>query len=57
VGTEDNEWVGAHENYTFKEIDGKIEVSVDIDTNDESENLFQDTWPKALLKLKELAEK
>ncbi|MEX2593833.1 MAG: hypothetical protein WD426_13750 [Anditalea sp.] len=48
---------GAHENYTFKEADGITEVSVDADTNDEYKALFEDIWPKALLKLKELSEK
>lgn len=51
------EWAGALENYTFKEIDGKTEVLVDLDTNDEFTEMFQDIWPKALRKLKELAEK
>lgn len=51
------EWAGALENYTFNEIDGKTEVLVDIDTNEEFKEMFQDIWPKALEKLKELAEK
>jgi hypothetical protein len=51
------EWAGALENYTFKEMDGKTEVLVDIDTEDEYNEMFQEMWPKALLKLKELAEK
>lgn len=48
---------GAHENYTFRETEGITEVSVDTDTNDEYKAMFEDIWPKALLKLKELAEK
>ncbi len=51
------EWAETHENYTFKQIDGTTEVSVDQDTTDEYKKMFQDTWPKALQKLKELAEK
>lgn len=51
------EWAGALENYTFKEIDGTTEVSVDMDIGEEYEEMFQETWPKALQKLKELAEK
>ncbi len=51
------DWAGALENYTFKEIDGKTEVLVDIDTEDEYKEMFQIMWPKALLKLKELAER
>lgn len=51
------EWAGALENYTFKEIDGTTEVLVDMDIEDEYKEMFQEMWPKALLKLKELAEK
>ena len=51
------EWAGALENYTFKETDGTTEVLVDMDTDDEYKEMFQETWPKALLKLKELAER
>lgn len=51
-------WAGAHENYTFKENGKKTEVSVDIDSSGgEFEEMFKDMWPKALQKLKELAEK
>lgn len=51
------EWAGALENYTFKDIGGKTELIVDIDSNEELEEMFNDIWPKALQKLKELAEK
>ncbi len=54
---EAKEWAGALENYTFKETDGKTEVLVDVDINEEFTEMFQDMWPKALQKLKELAEK
>ncbi len=50
-------WAGAHENYTFKEVDGKTKVLVDMDSTEEYQEMFQNTWPKALQKLKELAEK
>jgi len=50
-------WAGALENYTFTENDGKTEVAVDIDITDEYKDMFQEMWPKALQKLKELAEK
>jgi DNA repair exonuclease SbcCD nuclease subunit len=51
------EWSGALENYTFKEIEGKTKILVDVDINEEFKELFQDMWPKALQKLKEIAEK
>jgi hypothetical protein len=49
-------WTPAFENYTFTEKDGGTEVSVDIDVADEFKTMFQEKWPKALQKLKELAE-
>jgi len=51
-------WAGVHENYTFKEKGGATEILVDIDSSGgEFEEMFKDMWPKALQKLKELAEK
>lgn len=47
---------GAHEDYTFKETGSATEVLVDLDTNDEYSAMFEDMWPKALLKLKQLSE-
>jgi uncharacterized protein YndB with AHSA1/START domain len=49
-------WKGALENYTFTETDGKTEVKVDIDVEDEFVEVFGDMWPKGLQKLKEIAE-
>ncbi|GAA0550119.1 SRPBCC family protein [Chitinophaga japonensis] len=50
-------WHGAMENYTLKGQDGKTELVVDMDLNDEDyEKYFKDSWPKALEKLKALAE-
>lgn len=49
-------WVGALENYTFKEKNGATEVLVDTDTVDEYKEMFEGMWPNALQKLKELAE-
>ncbi|HUQ85093.1 MAG TPA: hypothetical protein VM077_02110 [Candidatus Limnocylindrales bacterium] len=50
-------WAGAHENYTMTEKDGITTVEVDIDINDEMSKMFEDMWPPALQKLKEIAEK
>ncbi len=50
-------WIPAFENYTFTEKDGGTEVSVDLDLADEYKKMFDEMWPKALLLLKELAEK
>ena len=51
------EWAGAMENYTLKEVDGKTELTVDMDINDEYKDYFLKTWPLALEKVKELAER
>lgn len=50
-------WAGAHENYFFKDIDGVTEVQVEMDTIEEYREMFEDDWPKALTKLKEMTEK
>ena len=51
------EWAGAHENYTLKEKDGVTELKVDMDITEEFKEMFSQMWPKALVKVKELAEK
>ncbi|MCF8240553.1 MAG: SRPBCC domain-containing protein [Melioribacteraceae bacterium] len=62
-GKEDSEsegaksMAGALENYTFNENNGKTEVLVDMDSNEEYAEMFSGMWPKALQKLKEMAEK
>lgn len=48
---------GAHENYSFKQAGATTKVLVDIDSNDEFKEMFEGVWPKALKKLKALAEK
>lgn len=49
-------WTPAFENYTFNDTDGGTEVLVEIDISDEWKDMFNDMWPKALVKLKEIAE-
>lgn len=51
------QWAGSLENYTFKNNDGKTELLVDMDINDEYKEMFEDMWPKALKNLKELTDK
>jgi uncharacterized protein YndB with AHSA1/START domain len=51
------QWAGAHENYTFKDKGGQTEVLVDMDVEDGHKKMFEDMWPKALEKLKALAER
>ena len=50
------QWAGAMENYTLTEVDGKTELNVDMDIAEEYREYFLTTWPKALEKIKELAE-
>lgn len=50
-------WAGALENYTFVNKNGKTELVVDLDINEEFKEMFEGTWPKALQKLKSLCEK
>lgn len=51
------QWAGSLENYTFKNKDGKTELLVDMDINDEYKEMFEGMWPNALQKLKEISEK
>jgi hypothetical protein len=57
TSNEVKQWAGSLENYTFKDINGKTELIVDMDINEDYKDMFNDMWPKALQKLKELAEK
>lgn len=49
-------WAGAMENYTLKSVNGNTEIVVDMDITEDHEKYFVETWPKALKKLKEIAE-
>lgn len=46
-----------YENYTFKDVDGGTEVLVELTVPEEWKDMFDDMWPKALVILKEIAEK
>jgi hypothetical protein len=52
-----SEWAGAHESYTLTDSEGKTELLVEVDTTDEYVEMFGNMWPRALDRLKELAEK
>jgi len=49
-------WAGAHENYTLKNVNGKTELSIDMDINDEFKEMFAQIWPVALNNVKQLSE-
>lgn len=50
------EFIGTHERYSFSEADGVTTVDVELDSEDEYVDMFNDAWPKALAKLKEISE-
>lgn len=50
------EWAGAHENYTLKKVNGKTELSIDMDITEEYKDMFSQMWPKALENVKNLSE-
>lgn len=50
-------WAPAYENYRLTEKDGATELLIETDSNEEYAEMFQELWPKALEKLKAIAEK
>ena len=56
-GSKVEKWAGGLENYSFTGKNGKTMVEIDIDVAREWKAYFDNTWPKALDKLKEICEK
>ena len=56
-GPEVEKWANGFENYTFEENSNSTTVIVDLDTTEEFVDYMNQTYPKALDKLKELCEK
>lgn len=56
-GPEVEKWANGFENYTFEETNGTTTVTVDLDTTEDFLEYMNETYPKALEKLKELCEK
>lgn len=50
------DWAGAMENYTLAANNGGTRLTVEMDINDDFKDYFMNTFPKALNKIKELAE-
>jgi uncharacterized protein YndB with AHSA1/START domain len=50
-------WAGALENYTLRPANGGTDLTIDIDITEDHQEYFNNTWPKALEKLKEISEK
>lgn len=55
-GPDVKEWAGSLENYTFSDENGNTLLSVNMDTNEDFKDYFEQTWPKVLKKLKEICE-
>ncbi len=49
-------WIGTEESYRFTEKNGMTELTTEIKTSPKWEMMFNDGWPKALAKLKEICE-
>lgn len=56
TGEQVEKWAGGHENYSFQESNELTSVTVEMDVIDEYLDYFNNTYPKALDKLKEICE-
>lgn len=52
----DKEWTGGRESYTLTEKDGVTTLTGELDVPTELTEIFQDRYPKALARVKEMAE-
>ena len=57
TGPEVEKWANGYENYSFEENNGITTVTVDIDVTKDFLDYMNQTFPKALEKLKEICEK
>lgn len=49
-------FAGATENYSFVDLGGKTLVKIDLESGGEYKEMFEQMWPKALQRLKEICE-
>ena len=56
-GPDVEKWANGYENYSFEANNGTTIVTVDLDITDDFLDYMNETYPKALDKLKELCEK
>ena len=56
-GPEVEKWANGFENYSFEENNGTTTLTVDLDTTENFLDYMNETYPKALDKLKEICEK
>src|SRR5262245_48323986 len=50
------QWAGAHENYTLKKVNGKTELTIDMDITEDFKEMLSKMWPAALKNVKRLSE-
>lgn len=55
-GPDVEKWANGFENYTFDENNGITTVTVELDTTEDFSDYMNETYPKALHKLKEICE-
>ncbi len=55
-GPDVEKWTGGFENYSYEENNGICSLVVEVDVNEEFESYMNETYPKALDKLKEICE-
>ncbi len=55
-GPEVEKWANGFENYSFEENNGTTTVTIDLDTSEDFKEYMNDTFPKALDKLKNICE-
>lgn len=54
---EAKDWIGSTESYTFTDTPGGTELKTEMHIAPEFVSMFEDSWPKALAKLKEICER
>lgn len=54
---ETKKWAGAEENYTLQSNNGKTQLTVDMDITEDYADYFMKTWPQAMEKIKQIAER
>jgi uncharacterized protein YndB with AHSA1/START domain len=57
TGPEVDGWAGAFETYRFTKKGSKTLLSIEADSNQQYKTFFEETWPKALDKLKAMCER
>jgi hypothetical protein len=55
-GPDVDKWTGGFENYSFEEINRISSLVVEVDVTEEFESYMNESYPKALNKLKEICE-